>query len=177
MNNPVIEKYTRTAQLLHWLIALLVVAQFSLAWYADTLPRGEAGQVMGIHKSIGATILVLAIVRLIWRFMHKPPAFPATMPRWEAGLSAVTHWGLYFLIFAMPISGWMMSSAAGRDVSWFGLFNLPRVIGESETAGGFFHETHEVLAIVLLVVALLHIIGAIWHAALKKDGIMQRMLP
>lgn len=177
MNSPVIEKYTRTAQLLHWLIALLVVVQFTLAWYADTLPRGEAGQVMAIHKSVGATILVLAIIRILWRFSHRPPAFPRTMPGWEAKLSAVTHWALYFLILAMPISGWMMSSAAGRDVAWFGLFKLPRVIGENEAAGDFFHEAHEIMAIVLLVVALLHIVGAIWHAALKKDGIMQRMLP
>ncbi|MBW3567010.1 MAG: cytochrome b [Proteobacteria bacterium] len=177
-NNMTIEKCSGVAQLLHWLISPLVILQFILAWTADALPEGDTQSTLYlVHKSVGMTVLALAIVRLAWRFMHTPPAFPAIMPRAEQWLARITHWGLYFLIFAMPLSGWLWSSAAGRGVPWFGVFTFPTIIGESESIGDFFHETHELLAWVLFAFALFHILAALWHAIVKKDGVLQRMLP
>ncbi|HEX7028994.1 MAG TPA: cytochrome b [Gammaproteobacteria bacterium] len=172
------EKYTGVAQLLHWLIALLVVAQFALAWTADALPRDERpAALMLTHKSIGLTILALAVVRLAWRIMHKPPAFPATMSIIEQWLARLAHWGLYVLILAMPLSGWLMVSAAGRDVEWFWLFTIPAPMGENEAWGDFFHETHEILAWFLFGLAVFHVLIALWRTFMKKDGTLQRMLP
>jgi len=177
-NGVTIEKYSGVAQLLHWLISPLIILQFILAWTADALPRGDTQATLYlVHKSVGMTVLALAIVRIIWRFMHKPPAFPATMPVVEQWLARITHWGLYVLIFAMPLSGWLWSSAAGRGVPWFGLFTFPALMGENERLGDFFHETHELLAWVLFGFALFHILAALWHAVVKKDGVLQRMLP
>ncbi|HEX6927790.1 MAG TPA: cytochrome b [Gammaproteobacteria bacterium] len=171
-------KYTGTAQLLHWLIALLVVTQFALAWSADALPRGDLRTtLMLVHKSVGITVLMLAVVRLAWRFTHAPPAFPASMARAEQWLSRFVHWVLYALIFLMPLSGWLMTSAAGRTVEWFWLFDIPAPMGENERWGDIFHETHETLAWVLFGVALFHVLAALWHAAIRKDGVLQRMLP
>ena len=177
-NGTTMEKYSGVAQTLHWLISPLIILQFILAWTADGMPEGDTQSFLYmVHKSVGMTVLALAIVRIIWRFMHKPPAFPGTMSVAEQWLARITHWGLYFLIFAMPLSGWLWSSAAGRGVSWFGLFTIPTIIGESESIGDFFHEAHELMAWVLFAFAAFHIVAALWHAIVKKDGILQRMLP
>ncbi|HEX7048082.1 MAG TPA: cytochrome b [Gammaproteobacteria bacterium] len=177
-SNNSVEKYTGLAQLLHWMIALLVVAQFALAWIADAIPRDERpAALMLTHKSIGITILALVIVRLAWRFLHKPPAFPATMPVIEQWLARIAHWGLYALILAMPLSGWLMVSTAGRNVEWFWLLTVPAPMGENEPWGDFFHDTHEILVWPLFGLAVFHILIALWRTFIQKDGTLQRMLP
>lgn len=178
MNRNSAERYSSVAQLLHWLVALFVVAQFALAWTADALPRDERpAALMLTHKSIGLTVLVLVIIRLAWRFLHKPPAFPSSMPRAEQWLSRITHWGLYVLLLAMPLSGWLMVSAAGGQVEWFWLVSVPAPMGENEAWGDFFHETHELLCWVLFALAVFHVVAGLWHGLVKKDGVMERMLP
>ena len=177
-NGISMEKYSGTAQLLHWLISPLVILQFILAWTADAMERGDTQTTLYLtHKSVGMTVLALAIIRLAWRVMHKPPAFPATMSVLEQWTARLTHWGLYVLIFVMPLSGWLMSSTAGRSTQWFGLFTFPNLMGENEQWGDFFHEAHELVAWVLFAFAAFHIAAALWHAIVKKDGILQRMLP
>lgn len=172
------EKYSGLAQLLHWLISALIVAQFALVWSAEALPRGDTQTTLMLsHKSVGMTVLLLAIVRLAWRFLHKPPAFPATMSEGEKWLARLTHWALYLLIFIMPLSGWLMSSTGGRSVQWFWTFTFPDLMAKNEALHEAFEETHEILAWTLLVLASFHVLAAIWHMVVKKDGLLRRMLP
>src|SRR2546423_10718793 len=116
-------RYTAVAQLLHWVIAALIVTQFTLGWMQDDLPPGlHKLALLARHKSFGMTVLMLAIIRLAWRWRHPAPPLPAGMNRMERMLAHVSHYGLYLLLFAMPLTGWMMSSAKNYSVSWFSLF-------------------------------------------------------
>src|SRR5690606_24155010 len=141
------EKYSGTAQLLHWLIAVLIVAQFTLVWTADALPRGDTRTMLMLtHTSVGFTVLVLAVLRLAWRFMHRPPAFPATMSVAEQWLARTTHWGLYLLIFLMPLSGWLLWMTAGRDINWFWLISIPGPLGKDRELHELFETAHEFMS-------------------------------
>lgn len=179
MANPDTQtKYSGLAQLLHWLIALLVVAQFTLVWTAETLPRGDLRtKLMLTHVSVGFTVFVLAIVRIAWRFMKTPPAFPASMSNAEQWLARLTHWALYALIILMPLSGLLLWATAGRDIDWFWLVNIPVAMTENDAQHEFFEGVHVLLSWALLVLAIFHVLAAMWHVAVKKDGLMRRMLP
>ena len=171
-------RYSGTAMLLHWLVSLLIVVQFALVWTADSLPRGETPSLlMAFHRSVGMTILMLAIIRLAWRGLHKPPAFPATMPAWEKLLATLTHWGLYALIFLMPLSGWLLTSTAGRKVEWFWLFAFPDLMAKDRPRHEWFESAHEFMSWLLLALAVLHIVAVIWHMLVRKDKLLSRMLP
>ncbi len=115
------------------------------------------------HKSFGMTVLMLAILRVLWRLKNPPPALPPACPGWSASSRAQLNIALYVLLFAMPITGWMMSSAKNYSVSWFGLFTWPNLIGKSDAAYDLLHSTHEILSDVLFAVAVLHILAALKH--------------
>ena len=120
---------------MHWLIAALIVIQFTLAYLADDLPIGAHKlALLARHKSFGMTVLMLAILRLLWRLGHAPPPLPSGMTPLERRLARGTHMAFYVLLFAMPLTGWLMSSAKSYSVSWFGLFTWPNLIGKNETA-------------------------------------------
>jgi len=173
-------RYTPVAKMLHWLVAGMIVLQFVLAKLADVASdEGSAVRELALlanHKSVGITILALAIVRLVWRQNNQPPALPDTMPRWQITASQLSHWSLYALLFAMPITGWLMSSASAYSVSWFNLFQLPDLVAPNPEAKEVFEETHETLGKLLILVAMIHIGAAIKHALVDKDGVLQRMV-
>lgn len=170
--------YGLIAQLFHWVIVVLIITQFVLAQRADNLPRGPALlQTLALHKSIGITILGLAILRLIWRWMNPIPPMPASSPGWQHLAARISHVALYALLFLMPLFGWMMSSARNFPVSWFGIVTLPDLVGPSEQAYKFFHDGHEILAKVLFVLALLHVAAALKHHFIDRDDVLMRMLP
>ncbi len=178
MPNDSVTHYTPVAKLLHWVIAALIVTQFALAWTADDLPIGlHKLALLARHKSFGMTILMLAVVRLIWRSMNPPPALPAGMVPWERLAARITHVGFYVLLFAMPLTGWMMSSAKNYSVSWFGLFTWPNLIGQSDDAFVLLKDTHDYLSYALLAIAVLHILAALKHHFWNKDPVLLRMLP
>ncbi len=171
-------KYGPIAQLFHWAIVVLVITQFVLAQRADDLPRGPALlQTLALHKSIGITILMLAILRLSWRWANPVPPMPASSPPWQHLAARISHIALYGLLLLMPIFGWLMSSARNFPVSWFGLVTLPDLIGANKQAYEFFHEGHEFLAKVLFVLALLHAAAALKHHFIDRDDVLLRMLP
>lgn len=171
-------RYTGIAQLLHWLIAALIVTQFALAWSAHELPLGiHKLALLARHKSIGMTVLMLAIVRLLWRFRHPPPELPAGMLPIEHFLARMTHIAFYMLLFAMPLTGWLMSSAKNYSVSWFGLFTWPNLITPNTAAFELLKSTHDYLSNVLVAVAVLHIIAALKHHFWNRDNVLLRMLP
>jgi len=172
------ERYGAVAQAFHWLIAALIVIQFVLANLAGALPIGAHKlALLARHKSVGMTVLMLAILRLLWRLKHPPPGLPAGMAPWERLLARATHATFYVLLFAMPVTGWLMSSAKNYSVSWFGVFSWPNLIGKNESAFEWLRSTHDFLSGVLFVIAVLHILAALKHHLWDKDDVLVRMLP
>lgn len=174
--------YSTTARLLHWLVAAGIVLQYLLGERAEN--AADSGQLalqlasLAQHKSVGITVLALAIARVIWRMLSRPPQLPTAYQQSNpvlARLSQVAHSALYGLLFFLPLSGWLMSSASAYSVSWFGLFTLPDLIGPSEAAKETLQSAHHLAARALLVLALVHIGAAIKHWLIDKSGVMGRM--
>ena len=171
-------RYSPLAQMFHWVIAGLIIVQFTLARLAEPLPLGvHKLALLARHKSVGMTILMLAVLRLLWRIWHPAPPLPAGMTRWERAGAHASHWAFYVLLFAMPLTGWTMSSAKNYSVSWFGLFTWPNLIGKNEAAFEFLKTTHDILSDVLFAVAVLHILAALKHHFWHRDDVLIRMLP
>jgi cytochrome b561 len=171
-------RYGVVAQLFHWIIVALIVTQAVLANKAEGLPLGAAKlATLAYHKSVGITILGLAILRLTWRLTGTTPGLPSTTPRWQARAAHVSHFLLYALLFITPVLGWLMSSARNFPVSWFGLITLPDFIEPSKAAYEALHEAHEAAAKTLFVIALVHIGAALKHHFIDRDNVLRRMLP
>jgi len=167
--------------MLHWLVAGLVVVQFVLANLAERAEDADDAvrelALFANHRSVGITILALVIIRLLWRWRNPAPRLPETMPRWQLTASKISHWSLYGILLVMPISGWLMSSAAEVSVSWFNVVQLPDFVAPNHDLHEIFEEIHELLATLLFVIASLHILAALKHGLFDKDGVLQRMLP
>lgn len=172
-------RFNNIARFFHWLIAALIVSQFVLAKLAESAKhQGQLLEQLALlanHKSIGITILVLAVLRLGYRLSSKVPELPSQMPDWQKLASQLSHFILYGLLFAMPISGWLMSSAKAYSVSWFNLFALPDFVTPSESLAESLHTVHHYLAEALFVVAALHIAAALKHHFIDKDDVLTRM--
>ena len=165
------------SKFLHWLILLLVLGQWALAQYADGQPLAAKGPPLNLHKSIGMTILALAIVRLVWRLANPVPKLAGLARRWERALAWLSHALLYVLIFAMPVTGWLMSSARNFPVAWFGLFQFPDLVSPSRALYRQMHDIHETLFAMLVTVALVHAAGALKHHFVDRNEVLRRMLP
>lgn len=163
---------------LHWVIVVLIIVQYTLAEVADDLPLGlQKFTTLARHKSIGLTIFGLAVIRLLWRWTQATPLLPDTLKPWEKALATSTHFALYLLLFVMPITGWLMSSAANFPVSWFGVFTLPDLVAPNRDLQDLLHEVHENLFRVLVALAVLHAAAALKHHFWLKDDVLKRMLP
>ncbi len=170
-------RYTLIAIILHWAIALLILVQFSLGWYMVDLPKGpERSYFFALHKSIGLTILLLAVIRLGWRLIHSPPPLPATMPYWQRELAGHTHTMLYVLLFFQPISGYLSSSFSGYKTSFFGI-PLPHWGWKEPLLNELFTALHVGGSMTLLLLTITHILGALSHALTPGDRVFRRMLP
>ena len=173
-------RYSRGAIVLHWLIAVLIILNVTAAWVSEDMPKPDRAMIMGNHKAIGIAILLLTVLRIVWRVAHRPPAMIETLKAWEAALARVTHVVFYFLMLAIPLSGWAMSSAfgKGKGVSIFGLFTMPALpVAYDKPTAEMFAEMHEVLATLMLVLFALHVAGALKHQFLDRDGTLRRMVP
>lgn len=178
MSNPARQRYDLPMQMLHWAMALLIIAAFVLIQVLEGMPRGpERTALMGIHKSVGATVMLLVVVRLAWRFVSPPPALPGGTSPLMALAAKAGHLALYGLMIAVPVVGVLMSQAKGRPVEVWGLFALPTLVGESKDLGHLLEEAHEVLGNLILIVAGLHAAAAMFHQYVLKDGVLTRMLP
>lgn len=174
-NTP--ERYGSVAQTLHWLVVGLLILQFTLGLIAADLPNGlDKLIILARHKSFGITILALAVLRLVWRFYSLPPALPP-MPRWQHAAARISHTALYALLFAMPLTGWMMSSASNYPVSWFSLVQLPDLVAPDPALKELLRAVHVTLSRFLIAIASLHLLAALKHQFLDRDGLMFRMLP
>jgi cytochrome b561 len=162
---------------LHWIIVLLIINQWVIAERADQLTGLAKLKTLGIHKSFGMTILMLAVIRLVWRWMNPVPDLGAETKPWERTLAKISHVLLYGLIFAMPITGWLMSSAKTYSVSWFNLFAFPNLVGKNDRVFDLTRDLHHLLFAVLVGVAALHIAGALKHHFIDRNDVLKRMLP
>jgi cytochrome b561 len=171
-------RWGAVAQTFHWVIVVLLVIQVTLAEMADDLPTGmHKLTLLARHKSVGITILALVILRLAWRAVNEHPTLPGNLKPYERTLARLTHLALYVLLFAMPLTGWTMSSARGFPVSWFGFFTLPDLVPKSRPLYEALVMTHQTLAWFLFAVVALHVAAALKHHFVHKDDVLRRMLP
>jgi cytochrome b561 len=173
------QRYTTTAIALHWLIAVLIVGTFTLGLVMTDIPGLTPTKVryFSWHKWAGVTVLVLAALRLLWRLAHRAPGYPATMPAWQQRAATYLHGLLYLLMFAVPLSGYFYSLAAGVSVVWFGLFKLPDLIQADPVLKPVLGAVHYWLNMLMAGVVALHVAAALKHLVADRDGVMQRMLP
>ena len=170
--------YGAVAKFLHWGIVILIIVQYFLAEAAEELPDGPGKlDMITRHKSLGMLLLLLALARIGWKLANRGLPPPVPMPNGQRIVAAAGHGLLYLLLLAQPISGWMMSSAAGYPVSLFGLFEFPALVGENHDLHESLEEVHEVLFTVLAVVAVLHALASVYHHFFVKDDTLRRMLP
>ncbi len=170
-------RYGYVAQTLHWVVVALLIVQVTIGKIAGNLPLGlEKLALLARHKSFGITILGIAVIRLAWRWIDRPPP-PPPMPRWQHLAANLNHWGLYALLFAMPLSGWLMSSASNYPVSWFGIVQLPDFVGPDRELKELFRELHHLFGWFLYALVGLHLAAALKHQFIDRDGLLFRMLP
>jgi cytochrome b561 len=174
---PAAARYTGTAMALHWLLAALIVTNFSLGVYMHELPISPSRlRLFNWHKWAGITILLLSAGRLLWRLRHAPPP-DLPMPRWQRSAAHAVHRALYVLFFAVPLAGWAHSSASGFPVVLFGLVPLPDWVPVGEGWAQALKTLHKTLAITLGTLVLLHVAAALKHQCVDRDELLQRMLP
>ena len=170
--------YTWTAVGLHWAIALLILAAFPLGLYMHGLSLSPNKlRLINYHKWIGITVLLLGVVRVAWRLIYRPPDLPATMTEWERSVAVATHLLFYALIVAVPLSGWLMSSATGFQTVWFGIIPLPDLVGRDKEFGRFLLELHSNLDYLLLGLVVVHVAAALKHQFFAQDDILTKMIP
>lgn len=166
------------AKFLHWSIAILVFAQFALGWMAVTWRLSPTKLNLFIwHKSIGLLILLLVVLRILWRFANPTPSLPTGMPRAERVGAHAAHFVLYGLLIALPLSGWVINSAAKIPFRVFWWFPLPAIVAPDKALAGVAKQVHFVLFIALAAVLVVHIGAALRHHFVKRTDILTRMLP
>ena len=190
-------RYTKTAVFLHWLIAIGIFAMFALGWYMSDLPKEAPKQMaydlfdwgiytwqlteevsprsfyFNLHKSIGISIFALIIIRLLWRFTHKPPALLSSYKAIERKLATYAHYLLYVLMLALPFSGLKTAIYSKYGVKWFGMNFIAGV--DDKMVRDFYKEAHEIIGIIVLVIIAIHILGALKHKFIDKDETLKRM--
>lgn len=179
MNSPdTAARYTNVAVTLHWLIALLVVTQLTLGWTMIEIPKEPVGvraYWFNLHKSIGVTIALLALVRLGWRWRHPAPPLPDSVPLWQRRAAAVSHALLYVCLIGMPLVGFLGSTFSGYPIKYFGI-TLPQWGYKSDELKSFFSAVHLGLAWIFMSLIAVHVSAAMKHV-LDRDNVFWRMWP
>jgi cytochrome b561 len=171
-------RYHPVAIALHWLVAVAVVVTFPLGVYMADLPQSvRRAELAVVHRWIGVTVFALMGARLLWRLGHRPPPLPAALPAWQRRAAALAHGGLYALLLAIPLSGWLYSSAAGVPTVYFDLWRLPDLVGENEALAAALKLAHQSLNFALLALVVAHVAAAVKHHFVDRDGLLARMLP
>lgn len=171
-------RYSRTAISLHWLVAFLILAAFPLGLTMSDLALSPLKlKLISYHKWLGVTVFLLAAARLAWRATHTPPPLPDAMLAWQRTATHAVHHLLYVLLFAIPLSGWLMSSAKGFQTVYLGVLPLPDLIGKDKALGDVLKEVHGMLNYGMLVLVIAHVGAALKHHFIDRDGILARMLP
>ncbi len=166
------------SKMLHWIVVVLILMMAVIGLTMGDLPNGpDKIWVYALHKSIGITILVLVVLRLAWRLYAGAPQPVAGTPQWQERFATFTHWALYALLLAMPLSGWLVNSSAGFPLQWFGLVNLPAIAGRDHDLHELAESIHELLFWVLAALVVAHAAAAFYHHLFQRDATLARMLP
>lgn len=190
--------YTKTAKVLHWLIAIGIFVMFGIGWFMADLPKEAPKQMaydildlgvytwnlseeasprtfyFNLHKSIGVTIFTLILIRILWRFTHKPPALLTSYKAMERKLANGAHHLLYLLMVALPVSGIIMATYSKYGIKWFGINFLGGT--DNKPMRDLFKEAHEIIGLIMVTVIVIHILGALKHKFIDKDETLSRML-
>lgn len=170
-------RYSTVSLVLHWLIAALVVGQIAFVSAAEQEGPREALWMM-LHKSGGAAILILTLVRLGWRAANPAIPLPAATPRWQKLFARGTHVLFYVVLLALPLTGWLAGSAVNRGFEFYGLFDFPLLpVGGGRETAGMLMDIHRALPKLLYVLLALHVLGALKHHVIDRDNVLHRMLP
>lgn len=171
-------RYSKPAIALHWLMAWIIIAVYFMGLSIDNIPVGpDRIQVVTWHKWLGVLIAFLWFARVAVRMTNQPPALPASSPAWQNNAAHLVHVALYVLMIAIPVSGWLMSSAKGYTTTFFGLFDLPNLLEKDKELGHTIKEVHEFLANSLMILVVAHIGAALKHQLIDKDNLLARMRP
>lgn len=172
-----IEKgYSTGSRLLHWSMAAIIISMLFLGLSMVQSLATWQPDAVDLHKSFGVVALILVIVRLINRAFSAQVALPTDLPVWQKRIAHLSHIGLYSAMILMPISGWLMQSADGRNVAFFGWFSLPHIIEANIKSYALFREIHGLIAWLFLALILMHVSAALYHALIKQDGVLSSML-
>jgi cytochrome b561 len=176
--SEVIAVYHPFLRTLHWLMALLIYGALGLGVWASELPRGAArGDVLFVHKSLGVAALALIVVRVVARLALGSPPYAVALGRLKHVSAQAAHLLLYALMIALPVSGYLTSSAGGHDVSFFGLVTLPNIVGDNKALDESASQAHLVFAWAMGVLLALHLAAVAWHARIRRDAVFTRMSP
>lgn len=173
-------KYALSSRVIHWLMATIILFLLGLGIYmTKILPKDSPNhlQVYELHKSFGVLVIALIVIRIINRFIKKAPPLPDTMPKYEQILAHLGHFGLYVLMIAVPLSGFLMSNSFGFAVKFFGI-ELPLLLESNFDHGKIFAEAHELSAYALLGLMLAHVAAVIKHRFFDKpeNDVLKRMI-
>lgn len=174
-----VDRWGAVSQGLHWLIVLLILVMGTVGLVMVELPKSpKYFWVYDLHKSTGITVLALVALRLGWRLVAGAPRPVVGTPGWQAAVASVTHWALYALLFAVPLSGWLYDSMSGlRPMRWYGLFGVPKLSAPNPALRETMKEAHELLFWALIALVLVHAGAALYHHLFMRDATLQRMLP
>jgi cytochrome b561 len=180
MDTAVRSRYSSVAIAFHWTIGILIIANLLGGLLHESFGDAAAGLIIGLHKATGILILFLSLARLAWRLGHRPPPLAVTLKRWEIGLAHATHWLFYIMMIALPMTGWLMSSAGSRKwpISFFGLFDVPFLpVAQDKAFSHTMGESHEILGFLTIGLVVLHVAAALKHHLFDGDNTVERMIP
>ena len=171
-------RYSGVAIGLHWLIGLMILISFSVGLYMVDLSLSPFKlRLYSWHKWAGVTIFMLVLIRCLWRITHAAPMLPADMPRWQRIAADTSHFALYALMIAIPLSGWLMSSAKGFQTVYFGVLPIPDLLQKNKELGETLAVVHQALNFTMIGIVILHAAAALKHHFIDQDDILRRMLP
>lgn len=170
------KKYDSVAKWLHWLIAIIVLLMLLGGWGLGDLEGEELVQTIKIHSGLGTLVLILMLIRWAWRLTRNPPE-PEPMKNWQLVLSKATHWAFYGLLVLQPVFGILQAAFIDYSVKAFGLIDYSSLAVDNKEFYGLFHELHEINAMLLILLAAIHIVAAIYHHFFVKDNVLRRMIP
>jgi cytochrome b561 len=173
-----ISNWGSVARSFHWVLGLTILGMLAYGWWMNHIPaRPDRFFHRSIHADIGYLVLLLTVVRLIWRGMNPAPALPADTPRWRRIAAQVSYGALYAVTILVAMLGWAHSGAHKPDYAdWFGLFRVPQITSPDKAAAQAYEDRHIFFAYVLLALIVIHIAAAAWHHFAKRDGVTSRMI-
>lgn len=170
------QRYHKVSIIFHWLVGFIIIGLLAVGLIMVDMPKPDKYVFYGWHKAFGIIVLALVVLRLAWRLKQPAPPLPDTTPAFQKLASTLTHYALYAMMLVMPLAGWVMSSAGGHPVSVFGI-PIPAIVEEDKALGALAHDIHEYGGLLLIGLIILHVMAALYHHFIQKDGLLWRMWP